>query len=429
MKELLMAHAKEERVLTEQQHGFVPMKSCVTNLLLARESWLRNKEDGCATDVVYVDFSKAFDRVEHAQLLRMLDCYHFPPHLIAWIADFLALRKFQVRVNGVLSEKRHILSGVPQGSVLGPILFCFYVNQLPRLLSSSCLLFADDLKIWRATRTDEDSTTLQNDVDVLVRSAAQLQLPINVDKCQHLHIGAASATTYTLNGSVIRSDNVVRDLGVLVRSDFKTCSHTDLATSRGLRLLWALRRAFTLWTINTVPKLVNTFIRPVMEFGAPAYFPSTKRECFQLERVQRLATRMIPDLRYVTYIERCVATGMFTLEYRRTRMDLITIFKAVCLDKLPSLKSIFQPSKVVHTRGHQFKLDRQRIIRTPDVYSLPGRAVSLWNNLPKHVVDAPSVDAFKDRLDQYLWNSSSPWKRDPIAGEAYPRSPLPPHLQ
>ena len=429
IKAQLMIHVDQTALLTDRQHGFVKNLSCSTNLLLAREAWVECWDNKEHTDVVFVDFSKAFDRVNHAILLNLLLEYGFPAHLIHWVDSFLDNRLFRVRVNGVLSAERGVYSGVPQGSVLGPLLFCLYINKLPGLLSSECLLFADDLKLWRSVKTDLDAAALQTDLDTLVRAADELHLPINANKCQHLPVGTLPSTSYQVGGNLLRKDSVVRDLGILVRTDLKTRDHTALAATKGLRLLWALRRSFSLWTTSSVPKLINTFIRPVMEYGAPAYFPSTKTECYQLEGVQRLATRLIPELRGFSYIERCTTLDLFILEYRRTRMDLITVFKTVCFGKLQPVEHLFPPSQTVNTRGHRYKLCKPRFTRAPNVYSIRCRVITLWNSLPPHVVEAPSVDVFKLRLDTHLWNSSSTWQREPIPGEAYPRIPPPSHLQ
>lgn len=230
-----------------------------------------------------------------------------------------------------------------------------------------------------------------------------------------------------MRNNTILCDEEVRDLGIMVRRDLSSKAHTAKATTSASRLLWALRRSFSFWTENSVPILLKAFIRPVLEYGAPAYFPETKGECYQLEKIQRRATRMIPNLRHTTYLERCSALGLYTLEYRRTRMDLLTVFRIVGCGELPVLRSIFQLSTITNTRGHRFKLEKPRLQRVPQVRSLPARICSLWNNLPTEVVEATTLNEFKYRLDQHLWDTAGTWRREPLPGEAYPRIPYPTH--
>jgi hypothetical protein len=188
-------------------------------------------------------------------------------------------------------------------------------------------------------------------------------------------------------------------------------------------MLWALRRTFKSWNATTVPRLLATFIRPILEYGAPAYFPATKSENLQLERVQRLATRMVPTCRRQTYIERCLSLRLFTLEYRRTRMDLIFTFKILCLQLYPGLTPLFPLAKMQRTRGHPYKIEKCRLERVNQLYCLSTRIVNLWNSLPAHVVTVLTTEAFKSAIDAYLWYNDDTWKSEPSPGAAYPRHP------
>jgi ribonuclease P/MRP protein subunit RPP40 len=367
-------------------------------------------------------------RVDHTILVELLARYELLRYLVKWTDSFLRGRHFQVRVNGALSGRIPAHSGVPQGSVLGPLLFNLYVNRIPDKLKSDCLLFADDLKIWRSIQSGSDIVTLQRDIDTLLEVADDLKLPLNITKCQHLHIGSDIALAYHLGSHTIKTEPVVRDLGVLNSFDLKTKAHTMQAVKKGFRLLWALRRSFKFWTIETTPRLVNTFIRPLIEYGAPAYFPLTKGECCDLEKVQRTATRLVPALRGKSYLERCSALDTFTLEYRRTRMDLIFTFKVLCLKEIPTVEHIFVNTTNARTRGHPFKLEKQRMKKMTANYSLPARITNLWNNLPREIVEAPTVQRFKKLLDNHLWYDLQTWRHDPLPGEAYPRMPTPPHI-
>jgi ribonuclease P/MRP protein subunit RPP40 len=180
---------------------------------------MRAIDTGLPVDAIFVDFSKAFDRVDHERLLNSLVDYAFPPMLVIWLTDFLRRRSFRVRVNGVLSSSYEVKSGVPQGTVLGPILFNIYINKVPLSTMSECILFADDLKIWRVIERPEDIILLQSDLDNLQRISRELRLPLNHAKCYHLPVGrSAGERQYTISDKIIAQQKVVKDLGTWIRS-------------------------------------------------------------------------------------------------------------------------------------------------------------------------------------------------------------------
>ena len=164
-------------------------------------------------------------------------------------------------MNGKYSDEFIATSGVSQGSVLGPALFNVYVSDLPTRLSSECLFFADDLKIWCELSTVENSTILQSDLDVIASWAKEMKLPINPDKSQLLLIGGNTPiSSYTLGSVDIPAVTTVRDLGIMVRGDLKTSDHTAKARKGGLRMLWALKRSFKDWSTIAASRLFKTFV-------------------------------------------------------------------------------------------------------------------------------------------------------------------------
>ena len=187
----LERHIQRENLWTVEQHGFQKGRSCVSNLLLAKEKWAEIVDLGGRIDVMFVDFSKAFDRVPHHRLLLELSSYRIRGKVLAWIEDFLMGRSMIVKVNETYSESVSCTSGVPQGSVLGPVLFKLFVNDLPSELGVSCLLYADDLKLWMVIRNVDDADSLQEKLDILHSWSERWSLPINYDKCCVLPVGAS----------------------------------------------------------------------------------------------------------------------------------------------------------------------------------------------------------------------------------------------
>ena len=396
-------HLFGHRLLPPEQHGFAPRKSCITNLLLAREDWCEAWDRKTPVHVVTVDFSKAFDRVHHSTLLNKLHDLGIRGKVYRWIQSYLTDRTWCVDVNGKLSDPVRSSSGVPQGAVLGPRLFTIYVHDLPHAFSSQCLLFADDLKIWRRIVSPADTSLLQSDLHSLEAWAATNHLPINPSKSQALVIDRCpSDPLYSLSQHPIPFVSSTRDLGLIIQSDLKTSHHTHKARSSGLRMLWMLRRSFTSWSANLFRRLHTSFIRPVMEYGAPVFFPCTRLEESQLESVQHLGTRMIRELRHHSYEDRCRHLDLFTLEFRRSRADLLFLFRLVVKEEYPELQHLVQRTHSTATRGHAFKLLIPQSDSLPSVYRLSRRAIPLWNALPSDVVTSPSIAVFKQRLDDHF---------------------------
>ena len=157
-RDQLLRRLESQGVLSNQQHGFTKHRSCLTNLLETFESWTRLIDEGFGVDVIYLDYSKAFDTVPHRRLLQKLADYGITGNVLRWIEEYLTGRKMRVRVRGHESSWVLVRSGVPQGSVLGPLLFLLYVNELPTWIRSSIAMFADDTKIWRKISKAEDAT-------------------------------------------------------------------------------------------------------------------------------------------------------------------------------------------------------------------------------------------------------------------------------
>jgi len=153
--------------LYEGQHGFRPGYSCESQVITVCKDIADMLDNGGRMDAIIVDFSKAFDLVLHGRLLVKIANLGVEARVVEWIKQFLTGRMQRVRVGGVLSEEVRVLSGVPQGSVLGPLLFLAYVNDIGRNIESNIRLFADDCVIYRQILTNEDMTKLQSDVDRL----------------------------------------------------------------------------------------------------------------------------------------------------------------------------------------------------------------------------------------------------------------------
>ena len=189
IKDHMVDFLVKHKLLNSSQHGFLKARSCLTNMLCFLEEITKWIDVGSPVDIIYLDFQKAFDKVPHQRLLLKLKAHGIGDSITDWIEQWLTDRRQRVVVDGEVSNWKSVLSGVPQGSVLGPILFLIYINDLDDSITSNVLKFADDTKLFRKVNTDGDKQHLQNDLDRLVKWSEKWQMLFNFGKCKCLHTG------------------------------------------------------------------------------------------------------------------------------------------------------------------------------------------------------------------------------------------------
>ena len=191
LKTTIMKHLEVNNLVNSSQHGFMAGRSCCTNLLEFLEEVTRAVDEGVPVDVIYLDFAKAFDKVPKERLLEKLRAHGVSGHLLRWIRNWLTGRQQRVVLNGKKSGWEQVLSGVPQGSVLGPLLFMIFINDLDVAARKAKFLkkFADDTKLGGRVSTEEERAALQEALNELCVWAATWGMEFNVKKCKVLHIG------------------------------------------------------------------------------------------------------------------------------------------------------------------------------------------------------------------------------------------------
>ena len=403
-------HFEDNELFHPGQHGFRRKHSCITNLLIARERWSEAKSAGNDVEVIFIDFSKAFDKVPHRRLLWKLGTYGISGDTLRWLEDFLVGRSFSVRVHLEKSSFREMYSGVPQGSVLGPLLFLIYVNDLLELIKSPCLMYADDLKIWRVITDLEDPDSLQNDLNTIMKWAAEWHLPLNADKCVHMHIGKENTVNaFHIGGVLLPLTDCERDLGVFVSNNLKTSRHTEKVCASARGILGAIRRSFYKLSPTAFKTLYASHVRPRLEYGGAAAYPITLGELDQIERVQRAATRLVDGTVGKSYDERLQLLNLYPQSYRRLRGDLIMVRNILRGNLAPELLQEFPLRDDDRRRGHRLHLLKQSSGLLSSKYCLSRRVVNVWNSLPAALVDEENDALFKVKLDQQLRDM---WRRD-----------------
>ena len=371
------------------QHGFQSGCSCFTQLLECLNDWTEGFDtEHCGVDIIYTDFSKAFDSVPHRRLLYKLHQLGIRGQLLAWIRSFLTNRRQRTVLNGSKAAWRDVISGVPQGTILGPILFLLYVNDLPEIVTSTAKLFADDCKLYRNIFSIEDCDLLQADLDRLSEWSNKWLLFFNTSKCVVLRIRASIQYTYFLNNEPLSVVGEQKDLGVIISSDLKPSKHISYICSKANQRIGMLKRCITDRSRETIHKFYKALIRPILETCSPAWSPWLKKDkdllCDVQERCQKLCGEPLESL-----------------ESRRDRADLCEVYKILNGNYKIDKDSYFQISDN-STRGHPVKLFKPRCRTELRRNFFSHRVVDMWNSLPRHIVMAPSIEAFRERLRQYV---------------------------
>ena len=402
IRDKILEHMQENHLLSPCQHGFVPGRSCSTQLIKCLDVWTKILDEGSNLDAIYLDFSKAFDSVPHRRLIVKLESYGITGDILAWVTDFLSNRKQRVMVNGEPSEWLQVTSGVPQGSVLGPVLFVVFINDMPEVTHSFMQMFADDAKVFREIASSADTKGLQEDIHKLVEWANTWNMVFNVEKCKVIHLGKNNVNTeYHMGGSKLSTVKEEKDLGVTIDNELKLQQHCDNQVKKANRILGLIRRSFVYINRESFKLLYNALVRTHLEYCNAVTFPQYEYQVKKLEGVQRRATKLVPACKDLPYEERLKFLNLPSLVYRRTRGDVIETYKY--LRKINKVQDL--PFELVNqdrrTRGHSFKLKKLRSNTSLRQKFFSERIVNLWNNLPANIVEAPSLNSLKSRLDKH----------------------------
>ena len=408
IKDRIVNHLDKFSLINTSQHGFTQGKSCLTNLLDFFETVTKNLDEGRPVDLVYLDFAKAFDKVPYVRLFRKIEAHGISGSILGWIISWLKCRRQKVSINNNDSDWRAVTSGVPQGSVLGPVLFLIYINDLDNGLVSKLSKFADDTKMCKYVDKPEDIDVLQRDLDSLHQWSLDWQMQFNVDKCSVIHVGHGNkCSTYKLGNADLRSSDCEKDLGVIVDNNMKFSEQCSKSVKSANMTLGLIRRTIKNKNKNVVIKLYKALVRPKLEYCIQAWRPYLRKDIDSLERVQHRATRMISECRGQDYESRLARVGLITLEDRRSRGDLIEVFKIIKgIDKV-DYRNFFELASYSVTRGHRYKIIKVRPRLEIRKHFFSQRVVNSWNKLPSTVVEADTVNVFKNRLDSYWKNNHS----------------------
>ena len=306
------------------------IKSTVTNLAILNDYIAKNLPGGGQIDIIYTDFAKAFDKVNHKILLKKLRKYNVNNCLINWIESFLRDRTQNVCINGAKSSNIHPFSSVPQGSVLSPLLFAIFINDLTDRISSEKLLFADDLKIFTKIDTIRDSLKLQKDLIAINEWCIENKLLLNASKCKILTISRKTNANiisfiYKIDDTSLQRTESLKDLGVIFDSKFSFQQHITHITKRAYKMIGFITRSlYGFNNIRTYYRLYYCYVRSILEYAAPIWNPYYATHINEIEKVQRKFTRIIAYKFHVprgTYESRMKFMNLISLKNRRIILD------------------------------------------------------------------------------------------------------------
>ena len=398
----IFSHLDEHGILCDEQHGFRQKKSFETQLITAVNDFATALNNSEQVDAIFLDLSKAFDTVPHKRLCNKLSFYGIRGALLRWIENLLTNRTQQVIINDKSSDPLPVLSGVPQGSVLGPLLCICYINDIPNNISSTIRLYADDALLYRSIHNEKDVNDLQNDLDLLTSWAAEWKMTFNPKKTEFLRItnkiNPLESQYYLLN-TLIPTISHVKYLGVIIDKNLNWKQHVNMVTYKANST-----RGFLQCNLAKCPTYVKrlsyiTFVRPILDYACTIWPPYYQTYIRSIEMVQRRAARFVMN-KYSNYdsVSQMLDTlGLNTMEDRRNKLRAVMVYKIIhnLVDVEPCNYLTFSQ---LPTRGHHHRFQQLPIYTDSYKYSFYPDAIKIWNSLPEHIVEATILQLFKEGL-------------------------------
>jgi hypothetical protein len=348
LERIILSHISEKlnKILHNHQHGFRSGLSCVTQLASTIHEIMAKVDRRTCIQAVVLDFSKAFDKVPHNKLLKKLIDSGLPLGVIGWVASFLSNRVQRVVLNGSISGPLTVTSGVPQGSVLGPVLFLVYINDIFQAVRHSTVrLYADDALMYFPTGTENDRK-FQDDLDNLTNWAIGNQMDFNVKKCHSVFFGEGnhdgSLPEHRLCGVALQRERQFKYLGITVQDNFGWENHVSYVSTKATRSLGLVKHVLCRAPGHVKLIAYKTLTRSILEYGAEVWDPYLKRDINRLENIQNRAIRFICSLKGVCSISSArEGIALETLEERRKKKRKALLCNIVGGRAHPAIQSCF----------------------------------------------------------------------------------------
>ena len=417
LRKHIVSYMDENGLFNQGQHGFRHGRSCLSQLIAHFDHITQLLEKGQNVDVVYLDFAKAFDKVDYSMTMKKLQSIGISGKLGRWIYTFLTDRKQAVLVNGEKGTPFDVLSGVPQGSVLGPLLFLVLISDIDSNITSAFLSsFADDTRVAKGIISEDDVIALQSDLQAIYRWAEENNMEFNSPKFECLRYGNNSGikenSSYTTpTGDPIKIVESAKDLGITMSSSGTFRKQISNVTNTASQLCgWVLR---TFKTRQRIPMLMlwRSLIRPKLEYCCQLWSPTQKGDIQNLEQVQRSFIRKIAGVQQLSYWQQLRELSMYSLERRRERYMILYVWR-IMENQAPNfshpdeggIQSAWHPRRGRNCIIPTFNLRGPKQFQNVRDKSFGITGPRLFNILPAYIrnISGCTINTFKNRLDKFL---------------------------
>ena len=433
LRKKMVDHLERNNLLCQNQHGFRKGKSCLTQLLHHLDDVINSLLSGNDVDAIYLDYAKAFDKVDHRLLLIKLRHYGFSDKMVEWINSFPSNRYQIVVIDGRVSFLALILSGVPQGTVLSPILFLVFINDITTCVFTSTIrCFADDTRVCKALSSCQDVSALQKDLENIITWSDCNNMMLHEDKFEYIcHQANRSnlllqlpfTSTYfeyhTLGGITLHPANNIRDLGVYFSDDLSWTIHIATICDKARQMAAWVFSVFSTRRTDILIILYKSLVRCHLEYCSPLWNPSKIADIQNLESIQRTFTSKIAGLKDLHYWERLKKLSLLSLQRRRERYIAIHMWKIRHGLTSNDLQITFVDNNRHGTFAKVPPLQRGCKMRHRSLQenSFAIMGPRIWNCILGHIRKWDTLDLFKKHLTTFVLKVPD---KPPIRGYSSP---------
>ena len=401
----IVMHLEDFNLFSENQHGFRRHLSCESQLIMLCQDTMSSVDHRNSVDLVFIDFSKAFDKVPHDQLIHKLEMYNLDQKVIRWVRAFLAHRTQKVIIDNYCSDEVAVTSGVPQGSVLGPILFLLYINDLPDQMKCKVRMYADDVVLYTEVMSNEPmNNNLQADLDQLWRWCRDWKMSINVKKCAVMRMAGhkySGNPNYFLNNLEVKVVNEYKYLGVHLSSKCSWQKHIEQIISKSNLMLRFIKRNFKGCPQTVKETVYVSLVRPLLEYASCVWDPSAEGTKHDIEMVQRRAARFVlNDYDRTSSVTNMLSNiGWDDLATRRKAARLRTMFNLYHGNSKLDVSDILLEPWYVGRSDHCKKIRRipSRLLFYHN--SFFPRTIREWNTIPQNMIETENAKEFQRSLN------------------------------
>ena len=406
----VLQHLHTNRPLALSQYGFLKGRSTTGALVSAIDEWQKILDSGFDVCAIFFDLRKAFDSVPHSILLEKLAEMNLDLHLLRWIANYLCLRTQAVGVKGVTSNSQAVVSGVPQGSVLGPLLFLIYIDGIcgVKVSDGTLILFADDLLLYRPIKSAKDFELLQHDVSAIANWVSNNFLCFNTQKCKQMLVSrkrfpSTAATPISIDGKELELVSEYKYLGVWITNDLSWSKQIEEMCKKGNKQIgFIYRRFYQHCSADTLKHLYTTLVRPHLEYAVPVWDPHLVKHKDAIERVQKFALKVCNKDWNSSYSDLLTQANLPPLAQRRLELKLSFLYQLVNNLSHGNHELSFRAMPVNVRNNNPYLLSRPSCRTCHYDSSFFPHTVSVWNTLPMSILSSMSLSSFKRAVNKHL---------------------------